>query len=51
MIQGSMNSDKPNKRCNVSGYLILEKSERKAFPRLKLKSEIKILENPVQIEC
>lgn len=33
-----MNSDKPNKMCNISGYLILEKSARKAFPRLELKS-------------
>lgn len=51
MIQGGMNSDKPNKRCNVSGYLILEKSEKKAFPRLKLKSDTKILENPVKADC
>lgn len=38
-IKGGLNSDKPNKKCDVSGYLILEKSARKAFPRLKLKSE------------
>lgn len=37
-IRGGINSNKPNKMCNVSGYLILEKSPRKAFPRLKLKS-------------
>ena len=37
-IRGGINSNKPNKMCNVSGYLILEKSSRKAFPRLKLKS-------------
>ena len=37
-IRGGINSNKPNKMCNVSGYLILEKSARKAFPRLKLKS-------------
>ena len=38
-IHGGTNSDKPNKKCDVSGYLILEKSPRKAFPRLKLKSK------------
>ena len=38
-IKGGLNFDKPNKKCDVSGYLILEKSARKAFPRLKLKSE------------
>lgn len=38
-IKGGTNSDKPNKKCDVSGYLILEKSARKAFLRLKLKSK------------
>jgi hypothetical protein len=51
IIQGGINSDKPNKMCNVSGYLILEKSDRKAFPRLKFKSDTKILENPVKADC
>ena len=30
-IRGGINSNKPNKMCNVSGYLILEKSSRKHF--------------------
>ena len=60
MIQGGTNSDKPNKKCDVSGYLILEKSARKAFPRLKLKSKLEKLEKesekledpvPVQTKC
>jgi hypothetical protein len=54
IIQGGINSNKPNKMCNVSGYLILEKSPRKAFPRLKLKSETKNLgkiESSAQIKC
>ncbi len=50
-IQGGTNSDKPNKKCDVSGYLILEKSARKAFPRLKLKSKLEKLEDPIQIKC
>ena len=37
-IHGGTNCNKPNKMCDVSGYLILEKSARKAFPRFKLKS-------------
>lgn len=50
-IRGGINSDKPNKRCDVSGYLILEKSERKAFPRFKLKSEkLEKLEDPVPVQ-
>ena len=40
-----------NKKCDVSGYLILEKSARKAFPRLKLKSKLEKLEDPVQTKC
>lgn len=51
MIQGGTNSDKPNKKCDVSGYLILEKSARKTFPRLKLKSKLEKLEDPVQTKC
>lgn len=58
MIQGGTNSDKPNKKCDVSGYLILEKSARKAFSRLKLKSKLEKLEkesekleDPVQTKC
>lgn len=50
MIQGGTNSDKPNKKCDVSGYLILEKSARKAFPRLKLKSKLEKLEDPVPVQ-
>ena len=52
-IRGGINSNKPNKMCNVSGYLILEKSPRKAFPRLKLKSNngpLIELEDPVKCE-
>lgn len=52
-IRGGINSNKPNKMCNVSGYLILEKSSRKAFPRLKLKSNngpLIELEDPVKRE-
>lgn len=52
-IRGGINSNKPNKMCNVSGYLILEKSPRKAFPRLKLKSNngpLIELEDPVKHE-
>ena len=52
-IRGGINSNKPNKMCNVSGYLILEKSPRKAFPRLKLKSNngpLIELEDPVKRE-
>ena len=52
-IRGGINSNKPNKMCNVSGYLILEKSSRKAFPRLKLKSNngpFIELEDPVKRE-
>lgn len=48
-IKGGTNFDKPNKKCDVSGYLILEKSVRKAFPRFKLKSEK--LEDPIQTKC
>ena len=34
-IHGGTNSDKPNKKCDVSGYLILEKSPRKSISKIK----------------
>ena len=50
MIQGGTNSEKPNKKCDVSGYLILEKPPRKAFPRYKI-SKLEKLEDPVPTDC